>query len=103
MTREEIIKRWALTYYKKMFEGCPLGREDLLTRVSTSRIKKITTFTGQFKLTFLEQNPGKASMFGERARNGHKIMWFVARKKGGRERWLGRVEDGKWFPSLIWQ
>ena len=98
MTKEEIIKKWAILYYKKMFEGCPLGREDSLSHVFINFLKKITVSTAEFKLIFLEQNPRKKDIFGERAKTGHKIMWFIV-AKGSKKKRLGRVEDGKWFPS----
>lgn len=48
------------------------------------------------RFTFLEQNPYKNSMYGQRAKNGAKIMWAIA-SYDGKEKWLGRVEDGKWY------
>lgn len=50
------------------------------------------------RFTFLEQNPYKNSVYGQRAKNGAKIMWAIA-QYDGIEKWLGRVEDAKWYPK----
>jgi hypothetical protein len=50
------------------------------------------------RFTFLEQNPYKNSVYGQRAKNGAKIMWVIASYNGA-EKWLGRVENGQWYPK----
>ena len=51
-------------------------------------------------LTFIEQNPDKGSSYANRAKLGSKIMWFILKnRKTKKEKWLGRMEDGKWNPN----
>jgi hypothetical protein len=76
----------------------------LAQRVGTEYLQKITcnvsNSSDNFLLTFLEQNPFKHSIFGSRARKGSRIMWVIARNiKKSREKWIGRVEDGNWYPK----
>lgn len=41
------------------------------------------------RFTFLEQNPSKSSRWAKMAREGHRIMWVLTRR-----RYLGQVRDG---------
>ena len=65
-----------------------------LTRI----IARIPHPKGWIRLTFLEQNPYKNSVYGQRAKNGAKILWVIANMNGV-EQWLGRVEDTRWYPK----
>lgn len=100
-----MLKKLSLDYYKKMFEEKKLGRDDELRFVSYGKLKMITTNIDgnephQYRFTFLEQNPYKQSIYGKKARQGSKIMWIIVFNRLTRkERWLGRVEDGKWYPK----
>jgi len=67
-----------------------------------SNLTKITTelpyVSGTIRMTFLEQNPHKGSVYGQRARNGAQIMWVIA-SFNNKEKWLGRIENGRWYPK----
>ena len=109
MTKESIIEALAVSYFKKMFEHGLLTGNDELRFVSFSKLKRITTFindtsldTGspKYRFTFLEQNPNKQSIYGKKAANGAKIMWVIVKNyTNHKEKWLGRVENGKWIPK----
>ena len=76
----------------------------LARRAGTNYLQKITCDITDgpdiFLLTFLEQNPFKNSIFGARAKKGAKIMWVIGRNvKTSHEKWLGRMEDGAWYPK----
>lgn len=100
-----MLQRIFINYYKKMFEEKKLSRDDELRFVSYGKLKMITTNIDgnephQYRLTFLEQNPHKKSLYGKRARQGSKIMWVIIYDRTKRkERWLGRVENRVWHPK----
>jgi len=54
------------------------------------------------QLRFIEQNPNKTDAFGNRstyammALQGHQIVWAIDRSTN---RWLGRVQNGKWIAN----
>ena len=109
MTKKSAIEKLTLSYYKKMFEHGMLTGNDELRFITFSKLKRITMYmtdngldTGNphYRFTFLEQNPNKQSAYGKRAANGAKIMWVIVKNYANhKERWLGRVENGKWFPK----
>ena len=100
MTISPSLQALFIGYYDKMFKDKPLEARDELSYVLKGILKKITTpvkGTTPLGLTFLEQNPNKNSIYGQRAQQGAKIMWVIANNRmSRRERWLGRVEDGVW-------
>lgn len=104
MTNPAIAAK-AIDYFNKMFNNKELERKDDMCYVSMAKLMKITTNIDgnephQYRLTFLEQNPDKPSYYGQKAREGAKIMWVIAFNRANRkERWLGRVEDGVWHPK----
>lgn len=100
-----MIEQLALKAFEQMFDNkqeavsLPNGIEFELsyTRSNLTRIiTRIPHPKGQIRLTFLEQNPYKNSVYGQRAKNGAKILWTIA-NMNGIEKWLGRVEDAKWY------
>lgn len=96
------LEKLFIGYYDKMFGNKPLEARDDLCYVLNGMLKKITVHidNSPFCLTFLEQNPMKASKYGVRAKNGANIMWAIANnRETKKERWLGRIEDRSWHPN----
>lgn len=91
--------------FKQMFSQQPVTLPEGIefdhsyTMSNLTRIIARTLINGKvMRFTFLEQNPYKNSVYGQRAKNGAKIMWAIA-QYDGTEKWLGRVEDGQWYPK----
>jgi hypothetical protein len=98
--KDMIIKR-----YNIMFNDQEPNRTDDIRYVSINNLMKITTYieASPFKITCLEQNPNKGSVYGKRARSGTKIMWVILNNTiTKKEKWLGRVENGTWYPKQQW-
>ena len=88
--------------YNVMFNDQEPSRTDDIIYVSPWSLMRITNYieATAFKIVFLEQNPNKQSFYGKKAKQGSKIMWVIAGNiQTGKERWLGRVEDGTWYPK----
>lgn len=88
----EDLRETALKVYEAIFENRGFVEVNSvmyqLGEASKAKIKlvKIEGYT------FIEQNPSKASIWGEKARDGHKIMWVC---KG--RRYIARVMDGRFL------
>jgi len=66
----------------------------------------IDTEHGPETYKFLEQNPNKPkSKWAEMARNGAKICWVIHIHPSypNGERWIGRVENGRFIPNDPWR
>lgn len=59
-----------------------------IKRFSSSGVRYVDIFGYRF----IEQNRKKSSQWGQRAREGHKIMWII---KG--RRYLVRIDDGDYI------
>lgn len=96
------LKAMIIERYNIMFNDQEPDRADDISYVSSGSLMRITRYIEAtvFKLVFLEQNPNKQSIYGNRAKQGSKIMWVIAGNvQTHKERWLGRVEDGTWYPK----
>jgi hypothetical protein len=100
-----MVEQLAQLAFKQMFDNqsvvLPEGIEfdqsytmSNLTRI----IVRVMLNEKVMRFTFLEQNPYKNSVYGQRAKNGAKIMWVIA-SYDGTEKWLGRMEDNQWYPK----
>lgn len=92
VTEGNDLRKLALSVYDAFFKGEGVVEVDrtfyTVGRTSQADVKyvKIDGFS------FIEQNPEKASRWGEKAREGHKIMWVT---KG--RRYVAQVIDGKFL------
>lgn len=101
-----MISRLANLAFKQMFENHPVqtpkGIEFKQSHTASNLTKIVTclqhSFGKKIHVTFLEQNPYKDSVYGKRAKNGAQIMWVIA-SIGCEEKWLGRMENGSWYPK----
>ena len=95
-----MIEQLARLAYSEMFENTPAEGIEFNHSYTMSGLARITLFhTHQGKrirFMFLEQNPYKNSIYGNRAKEGAKIMWTIV-KRGSIERWLGRMDNGVWY------
>lgn len=100
-----MIAQLAQLAFKQMFDNQPASLPEGIefdqsyTMSNLTRIIVRTLINEKvMRFTFLEQNPYKNSVYGQRAKNGAKIMWAIA-QYDGTEKWLGRVENGQWYPK----
>lgn len=100
-----MIAQLAQKAFKQMFSNqpavLPKGIEfDQSYTMSnlTKIIVRATIDERIMRFTFLEQNPYKNSVYGQRAKAGAQIMWVIVQYSGA-EKWLGRIENGKWYPK----
>ena len=102
-----MIEELALKAFEQMFNETnkpipfPKGIEFDLSHTMSDLVRiilRIKIDEKMMRFTFLEQNPYKNSIYGQRAKNGAKIMWVIA-SYSGTEKWLGRMENGQWYPK----
>ena len=96
-----MLSKLAQLAYKQMFENTPAIGVDFNQMYTASGLSKLTISdfykNERIHFTFLEQNPGKPSVYGKRAKNGAKILWVIMKGPNNKEVWLGRVENGVWY------
>ena len=67
--------------------------EGLLVKdVAGGKVRQITLRSGH---KLLSQNPAKSTVFGQAARDGHKIVWKMS--PGGK--YLSGWVNGRWYPA----
>jgi len=86
----ETLKENGLKIYNAIFEGkksIDIDNVEYTIKKFSSGIK----YLDLFGYRYIEQNRGKKSEWGKKAREGHKIMWII---KG--RRYVARIMDGKY-------
>ena len=84
----ETLKKNGLKIYNAIFEG----KKSIEIDDVEYNIKKFSSgikYLDLFGYRYIEQNRRKISVWGKKAREGHKIMWII---KG--RRYVARILDG---------
>lgn len=92
--------------FKQMFDNQPVALPEgvdfdisyTMSNLTKIVVRMLLKNKRVFRVTFLEQNPYKSSVYAQRAKKGAQIMWAIA-QFDSKEKWLGRIEDGIWYPK----
>lgn len=93
MKEHETALEVAPLVYQLLFMGAGKLPADVQARINIQRgahgkVKYLDL--GSYR--FVTQNPDKPSLYGQLARQGHKILWVIYQPTN---QWLARVYDGE--------
>ena len=100
-----MITQFVCQMFKQMFSKEPVltsGGIDFDLSYTVAGLARIIVYIphseGRMQITCIEQNHYTNSVYAKRAKAGASIMWVIA-EMNSKEKWLGRVENGKWYSN----